>query len=183
MRPSTQADDPGAARYGVQGFSLIELLIVIAIILIIAAIAIPNLLQARNQANQASAVEGIRTITSANVVYWTTYNNGYAPTLDVLGGSNPPTCNGAMLLDPLLTTAPYRKSGYGYTYAPQGGANPTAPTGCGPGFQQYLVTAVPLSASTGTNSYCATEPATIHYDTSGAAIGTPAACEALPEVR
>ena len=56
-----------------KGFSLIELLIVVAIILIIAAIAIPNLIRSRMAANEASAVASIRTINTAEVVYSTTY--------------------------------------------------------------------------------------------------------------
>jgi type IV pilus assembly protein PilA len=175
----------GQGRSGrTSGFSLIELLIVVAIILIIAAIAIPNLLQARMQANQASAASTVRTITSANVVYWTTYSNGYAPTLDTLGGvSMPPTCGGALLLDPAVATAPYQKTGYVFAYLPQGAANATAPAGCAPGYQQYLITASPISSLTGTNTYCSDEPATIHYDPSGGAITSPGACEALPALR
>src|ERR1700726_2723275 len=69
-----------------KGFSLIELLIVVAIILIIAAIAIPNLLRARMAANEASAVGTMRTITTAEVTYSTTYGTGFA-TLPALGGS------------------------------------------------------------------------------------------------
>ena len=64
-----------------KGFSLIELLIVVAIILIIAAIAIPNLLRSRMAANEASAVGAIRTIVTSQVTYYTTWNNGYAASL------------------------------------------------------------------------------------------------------
>ena len=65
-----------------KGFSLIELLIVVAIILIIAAIAIPNLLRARMAANESSAVASIRTITTGEVTYQTAYPTvGYAPAL------------------------------------------------------------------------------------------------------
>ena len=68
------------------GFSLIELLIVVAIILIIAAIAIPNLLRARIAANEASSVASIRTINTAEVTYLTAYpTSGYSITLAALG--------------------------------------------------------------------------------------------------
>ncbi len=166
-----------------RGFSLIELLIVVAIILIIAAIAIPNYLSAKIAANQASAAEGVRTITSANVAYSTTYSNGYAPSLAALGGLAPPTCNGAILLDPLLSGVPNQKSGYLFTYLPQGAPVTTPPAGCTAGYLQYLVTATPLSVLTGTNSYCSDEPGTIHFSSVGAAIATPAACEALPALQ
>src|SRR5437588_6845988 len=73
-----------------KGFSLIELLIVVAIILIIAAIAIPNLLRARIAANEASAVSAIRTINTAEVTYSTSFpTTGYADLLTNLGGAAP----------------------------------------------------------------------------------------------
>src|SRR3954471_224885 len=69
-----------------KGFSLIELLIVVAIILIIAAIAIPNLLRARISANDSAAATTIRTINTAEVTYSTTYvSDGFAASLSVLG--------------------------------------------------------------------------------------------------
>src|SRR5260370_11522303 len=69
-----------------KGFSLIELLIVVAIILIIAAIAIPNLLRAKISANESSAVGSIRTINTSEVSYATTYGLGYAQALANLAG-------------------------------------------------------------------------------------------------
>ena len=77
-----------------KGFSLIELLIVVAIILIIASIAIPNLLRARMSANEAGAVAAVRTINTAQISYNSAYPTvGYAATLAALGGTNcaPPT--------------------------------------------------------------------------------------------
>ena len=72
-----------------KGFSLIELLVVVAIILIVAAIAIPNLLQARVAANEASAVASLRTINTAMITYNSSYPTvGFAPTLVALSGTN-----------------------------------------------------------------------------------------------
>src|SRR5579859_6793312 len=87
-----------------KGFSLIELLIVVAIILIIAAIAIPNLLRSRMAANEASAVGSVRTITTAAITYNSSYGNGFATNLLELGGpaGSAATCDHAALLDPVL---------------------------------------------------------------------------------
>ncbi len=76
-----------------KGFSLIELLIVVAIILIIAAIAIPNLLRSRMSANEASAVASCRTINTANVVYSSTYTVGFSPDMTSLSDGGTPTVN------------------------------------------------------------------------------------------
>lgn len=87
-----------------KGFSLIELLIVVAIILVIAAIAIPNLLRSRIAANEASAVGSLRTINTAQVTYCLTYpTQGYADDLSLLGGTGPnASSSGALLLDNVL---------------------------------------------------------------------------------
>ena len=75
-----------------KGFSLIELLIVVAIILIIAAIAIPNLLRARMAANESAAASSIRTVNTAEVSYILAYPTvGYAAALTTLGGASPCT--------------------------------------------------------------------------------------------
>lgn len=168
------------------GFSLIELLIVVAIILIIAAIAIPNFMRARMMANEAAAASNIRSITTASVAYHVTWQNGYPPLLVALGGVSgaPATCNQAILIDSVLATPPSQKTGYTYAYTGQG---PTviAPPGCGaPGYEAYLVTAIPISVGvTGQRSFCSTEPAVIHDDVTGAPIASPAACAALPALQ
>ena len=93
-----------------KGFSLIELLIVVAIILIIAGIAIPNLVKAKMAANEASAVESLRTITTAEVTYASTYGTGYT-NLATLGISG--------MIDTVLSNG--KKSGYTFTAVPGGG--------------------------------------------------------------
>jgi type IV pilus assembly protein PilA len=174
-----------ASDFRTRGFSLIELLIVVAIILIVAAIAIPNLLRARIAANQASGLSNLRTITSAAITYSSTYSNGYPPDLPTLGGVGLATCNRAILLDDTLTTPPYRKSGYQLDYQTQGAPISNPPAACAnAGFNAYLTTAIPVVVGqTGQTSYCSNEPGVIHYDVSGAKAPTPALCIALPTLQ
>src|SRR5215472_8732396 len=99
-----------------KGFSLIELLIVVAIILIIAAIAIPNLLRARIAANESAAVASIRTLNTAQISYNSAYPTvGFAGTLGALAGTTcaPPDSTSACLIDTQLGTG--TKSGYTIT--------------------------------------------------------------------
>ncbi|MGH9684553.1 MAG: prepilin-type N-terminal cleavage/methylation domain-containing protein [Candidatus Acidiferrales bacterium] len=153
--------EPGAKQR--RGFSLIELLIVVAIILIIAAIAIPNLLRARIAANQADAVENCRTITSAEVIYYTTYAVGFAPSLSALesSGSGNPTVLAAGLIDEVLGSG--TKTGYIFTYAP------LSPDASGHP-QDYQLNADPvLQAVTGHAHYFTNEPSVIRFNMSAKA--------------
>ena len=138
-----------------KGFSLIELLIVVAIILIIAAIAIPNLLRARIAANESSAVASIRTINTAMISYDSSYPTiGYAANLSVMGGTctgtTAPTTASACLIDSTLAAG--TKSGYTFKTVGSGGP----PSGI------YYAYANPITAnSTGVRSFCSVQDAVI----------------------
>ena len=97
------------------GFSLIELLIVVAIILVIAAIAIPNLMKSRIAANEASAVGSLRALNTSEVTYFTAYNS-YTCTLAAMGppsGGSPVTSAAAAIIDSNLASG--SKDGYTFT--------------------------------------------------------------------
>ena len=92
------------------------------------------------------------------------------------------TCAQAILLDPVITTPPFMKSGYNFTYTGVG-ANTPLVAGCAPGFYKYLATATPaVLGSTGERSFCSDTPGVIHFDATGAAIASVAACDALPSL-
>jgi type IV pilus assembly protein PilA len=185
MRASANKQSDPTRTKAHLGFSLIELLIVVAIILIIAAIAVPNLLQSKKAANQSSAISVLRTITTASVSYWVTYSNGYPPSLAAMGGaSGAATCNLSILMDETVTTPPYQKSGYQFAFTGMEGNVTTPPAGCTPGFQGYLATATPTSLGvTGNSSYCVDEAGILHQNTTGAATATSALCDALPAIQ
>lgn len=98
-----------------KGFSLIELLIVVAIILVIAAIAIPNLLSARMAANESSAVGAVRTINTSCITYAVTYSDvGFPPALANLASASTATSTTADLIDTSLASG--AKAGYNFVY-------------------------------------------------------------------
>lgn len=161
-----------------KGFSLIELLIVVAIILIIAAIAIPNLLRSRMAANEASAVGSLRTITTAEVTYSTSYGTGFAP-LANLGGAAPCTASAATscLIDNLLASG--TKSGYTITTPVPGAVGTLAAPNT-----SFVAVAVPITiGQSGQRSFCTDESGVIRFNPAGAGVATEAACEALNPIQ
>ena len=144
-----------------KGFSLIELLIVVAIILIIAAIAIPNLLRSKMAANEASAVASLRTYNTAIVAYQTTYATDPTTDFSQLGpvsGGGTPSASAADLVDSLLgITGNPVKSGYSFTYTPVA-ATPVT---------QYTILAVPSSTSTGQRKFFTDQSGVIRQTTDG----------------
>jgi type IV pilus assembly protein PilA len=159
-----------------EGFSLIELLIVVAIILIIAAIAIPNLLRARIAANEASAVGSLRTINTSAVSYLTTYGNGFPVSFSAMGthaaGDTTASCSEALLIDNVLTTG--KKSGYSFTYADGPGDTPNAaPTGGCAGWNLYTINAQPSEVgTTGQRYFYTDQTGVIRFNPTGAASAT-----------
>jgi len=138
-----------------KGFSLIELLIVVAIILIIAAIAIPNLLRARIAANESSAVASIRTINTAEISYNSTFPTvGFAATLGSLSGTScaPPGSTGACLIDTQLATG--TKSGYSFALSGVTGTPASS----------YMAIGTPLTPNqTGVRYFCSFADAVVRY--------------------
>jgi len=159
-----------------KGFSLIELLIVLAIILIIAAIAIPNLLRSRIAANEASATASLRTLNTAEVTYASTYNSGFTSVLGQLaspGAGNQPTWSAADLVDPILsgyqatggyTSTTFTKNGYLFSFST---------TGTYPQIATYSVNADPMArGSSGQRSFYTDQSAVVRANATAQATNT-----------
>jgi prepilin-type N-terminal cleavage/methylation domain-containing protein len=144
-------------RQKTKGFSLIELLIVVAIILIIASIAIPNLLRSKMSANEAAAVSVLRNVHNAQAVYIVEYTSsvGYANTLIKLGPGTPCSKATACLTDQLVGCAaePCLKSGYMFYLNSTSGAEP---------YGDYTASATPVTFNgSGANNFCSSEDGVI----------------------
>jgi len=146
-----------------KGFSLIELLIVVAIILIIAAIAVPSLMRARLSANESSAVGSVRSINTAEISYNAAYSNlGFATTLSYLGGPAGAACvpstSSGCFIDSSLSTG--TKSGY--TFSLQIGSSPVV----GGTTPSYSILATPQNPSiTGSRYFCSFEDGVVRSST------------------
>src|SRR5258708_15659926 len=139
-----------------KGFSLIELLIVVAIILVIAAFAIPALLRSKIAANQSSAVGSLRSLNTSCTGYSTNYGQypGALVNLGPFGSGGAPDSTSADLIDMVLAAGV--KSGYTFIYT------------AGTGNQSYSLTATPISqGTTGQNMYFTDQSGVIRVDTSG----------------
>ncbi len=142
-----------------RGFSLIELLLVVAVILIIASIAVPNFLKSRLRANEAAAVASLRMINTAAVTYSITYPDmGFPAQLTALGGANPCAASStqACLIDDNLALG--NKSGYNFVWTGDG-AVPSV---------SFIVTGTPQAVGgSGQRMFCTDQTGVIHYDSSG----------------
>jgi type IV pilus assembly protein PilA len=142
-----------------KGFSLIELLLVVAIIVIVAAIAIPNFLRSRLRANETSAVASMRVINTAAVTYSITYPDlGFPAQLTTLGGANPCSSSStqACLIDDVLAQG--SKSGYAFVWTGDG-VIPSV---------NFQITGTPqVIGASGQNMYCSDQTGVIHYDATG----------------
>ena len=152
-----------------KGFSLIELLIVVAIILIIAAIAIPNLLRARMQANEASAVASIHAINTAEISYSSAFPTvGFSATLPNLGdgGASPcaATSAASCYIDSVLSSG--TKTGYVFTYVQDASSTPSL---------GYTLNADPSNRGvTGQRSFFSNASNVTRYNTTGPAASSDA---------
>jgi prepilin-type N-terminal cleavage/methylation domain-containing protein len=163
------------------GFSLIELLIVVAIILIIAAIAIPNLMRSRMSANESASASMVRTLTTGAATYSTTYpQNGFPATLANLGGPPPCTPSSATACitdqDLACATQPCLRENYKYSLTGLGAGLPAPNT-------DYVVFSTAVSPAAGGKDYCATQDGVVRFQNTAtpptAAFTTSAACLAL----
>jgi type IV pilus assembly protein PilA len=162
-----------------KGFSLVELLIVVAIILIVAAMAIPNFWRARMAANDSSAAASMRSINTAEIAYFNTYPTiGFPANLAPLGGAAPcvPGIGTACFIDDFLATngAGNGKSGFGFAATGSAGAGTLINN-------EYYATGTPLATTQGSKAYCSIQDGVLRAQPPGNITLVPdyATCETL----
>ena len=162
------------------GFSVIEILIVVAIVLVVSAIAIPNLLRSRVASDEASAVGSLRTIMSAEASYKAMYGLGYTNDLISLGGTGTQaSCNSALLIDTSLANG--EKTGYRFKFTPgntEFKPETPVPQICTWGKADgYTIQADPITTGkTGERHFCADASGVIRYDAQKQVGVTPPSC-------
>ncbi len=161
LEPRTSNLEPNS------GFTLIELLIVMSIMLILMALAVPQMLKVKKNANQTSAVQTMRTIGSAEMSYFSSYpGKGFGCPITVLGGdpkTGAPTAESSQLLDAALATSGTKS---GYTFTVTCGSKVTVNNQ--DVYNSVEITGVPQTVGkTGDNGYCSDENNVIRIDPTG----------------
>jgi prepilin-type N-terminal cleavage/methylation domain-containing protein len=166
-------------RHQNRGFSLIELLIVVAIILTIAAIAIPSFLRARMAANDSSAAASIRAIANAEITYFNVNpGQGFPAAMTTLGGPSPCTTTPVTgcFIDDFLATNGGGNGKSGFNFAATASAGAGSPIN-----NQFYITGTPMGSFHGSRAYCAVEDAVVRVQPAGIIALVPSynACQAL----